>query len=510
LADICLGFEVHQPFRLRSDFYWTGRELRPLKRGELFDYYFDSAGNKEIFLKVAARSYHPALEIIQEVVDRFRGGSKEARFFFSLSGTFLEQCEAWDLELVERFRQLAATGRVEFLDQTFHHSLASLWPSLDEWLEQLQLHREAVRSLIGVEPRGLENTELLYNNRIARVAEELGYTHILTEGVERVLKGRSPNYLYQPAGCSRVRLLLRNYWLTDDFGFRFSARWWVEWPLTADKYAEWLAKTPGQYILLFADLETFGEHHWAETGILEFLRYLPERILEKEQLTMKTPGEIAAGHQPVGTLDVPEPEETISWADLERDTSSWLGNTLQWACYWGLRELEGLVKELEDPEVLTVWRHLQTSDHLYYIYTEGGGPGEVHNYFSHYGNPYDAAVTLMAALLDFKARLAEYGVLAKDPFELRSQPGGEVIGRARSLKGLVELLARAPVDALELHMERGDFERWVRESLRDDRLVVRIKGLEGLKGRELRRRLVATLRGRWRELVAHSRLWRVR
>ncbi len=257
---------------------------------------------------------------------------------------------------------------------------------------------------------------MLYNNAIAKTVESLGYKGIFTEGVEKILGEKSPNYIYSSKGTKKIRVLLRNYKLTDDIGFRFSARWWPEWPLTADKYAGWLASAPGQCINIFPDYETFGEHHWPETGIHSFLQHLPDEILKFDRLQMATPSEVIAKDNPVGEIDVPEAQGTVSWADLQRDQTGWLGNVMQWAYYSGLRRLEPLILEAEDPEWLRLWRDFQTSDHLYYMFTAGGGPGELHSYFSPYESPADAFAVAQTLLNDFEARLRLYISAANEPF----------------------------------------------------------------------------------------------
>jgi alpha-amylase len=361
-----------------------------------------------------------------------------------------------------------------------------------------------VKSLLGCAPRVLENTELLYNNSIAKIVENLGYKGIFTEGVEKILGGKSPNYLYTPKGCKNIRMLLRNYKLTDDIGFRFSSRWWSEWPLTADKYARWLAGTPGQCINIFPDYETFGEHHWPETGIHSFLRHLPEEILRWEHLNMATPSEVIERHQPVGEIDVPESEGTVSWADLERDSSGWLGNAMQWAYYTSLRRLEPLVREAEDEEFLKLWRYFQTSDHLYYMFTAGGGPGEVHSYFSPFQSPMDAFVAAQALLFDFENRLRLAILTANEPFLFCTNIGEENFTGAMSwsLKGFIKALQAVDVKAVEFHNRRGDFESWAKHSLKDEVLSRQLKEIRAskLKGEALRKEITSAAKSQFTKL----------
>jgi alpha-amylase len=344
VTDIVFVFEVHQPHRLRKNLFWENRVFRRAKKEELFNYYFDNEIDKEIFQRAAKKCYFPSNQILLDVIDAHKKNKKRAKFSFSISGVFLEQCEMFEPDLLESFRQLAKTGCVEFLNQTYYHSVASLYPEKEEFIAQVQLHRETIKNLLGYEPVIFENTELLYNNAIAKIIEDLGYKGIFTEGVEKILGEKSANYLYTPTGCEKIRLLLRNYKLTDDIGFRFSARWWSEWPLTADKYAHWLADTKGDCINIFPDYETFGEHHWPETGIHRFLSHLPGEILKWPHLRMVTPRELVERSLSAGEVDVPESGGTVSWADLERDSSGWLGNAMQWAYYTSLHRLEALIE----------------------------------------------------------------------------------------------------------------------------------------------------------------------
>jgi alpha-amylase len=377
LTDVVFVFEAHQPHRLKRNFFWENKIFKRVKKEELFDYYFDKAVNREVFERACKKCYFPSNQILLDLIDKYKRDKKQVKVSFSISGVFLEQCEMFNKDLLESFRQLAETNCVEFLSQTYYHSLASLYPARADFIEQVEMHQQAMKDLLNYVPNVFENTELLYNNAIAKTIEKLGYKGIFTEGVERILHEKSPNYLYNPKDCKMIKVLLRNYKLTDDIGFRFSARWWSEWPLTADKYASWLASTPGQCINIFPDYETFGEHHWPETGIHEFLGHLPREILKWWHLHMATPSEVIEKFASVGEIDVPELGGTVSWADLERDASCWLGNTMQWAYYTTVRKLEPPVKEMDDKEFLRIWRYFQTSDHLYYMFTAGGAPGEV-------------------------------------------------------------------------------------------------------------------------------------
>ncbi len=509
VTDVVFVFEVHQPHRIKKGFFWEDKIFKHVSKEEFFDYYFDDAANREVFERAGKKCYFPSNSILLETIDKYKHGKKEAKVSFSISGVFLEQCERYSKDLLETFKQLAETGRVEFLSQTYFHSLASLYPERTEFIEQVKLHRQMMRDLLGYVPQVFENTELLYNNAVAKAVEKLGYKGIYTEGVERILHGKSPNYLYTPKDSKKLKVFLRNYKLTDDIGFRFSARWWNEWPLTADKYASWLASTPGNCINIFPDYETFGEHHWPETGIHDFLKYLPGEILKWWNLHMATPSEVAEKYPSQGEIDVPELGGTVSWADLERDASCWLGNTMQWAYYTTLRRLEPLVKETEDKTFMKTWRYFQTSDHLYYMFTAGGTPGEVHSYFSPFGTPTDAFVTAQAAVLDFENRVRLAAVVADEPFLFYTGVGEKYYtGKmAWSLKGLITAVREASLKSLEFHGQRGDFEKWADESLRDRKLADQLKKitLANLKGEQLRKTIVNTLTKRFAQMSLQTR-----
>lgn len=509
MKDIVLVFEVHQPRRIRRDFLWENKLFKRLGKGAFLEHYFDTTVDKTIFRRTSEKCYFPSNRILLELIDKHKKEKKEVKISFSISGVFLEQCQTFNRDLLESFKQLAETGCVEFLNQTYYHSLSSLYPDKDEFIEQVKLHHQMTKDLLGYTPKVFENTELLYNNAVARTVEKLGFKAIFTEGVERLLHGKSPNHLYSPKGCSGMKILLRNYKLTDDIGFRFSARWWNEWPLTADKYASWLSETPGECIVIFPDYETFGEHHWPETGIHDFLNHLPNEILKWANLQMSTPSKVAEKYESAGEIDVPELGGTVSWADLERDASCWLGNTMQWAYYTSLRRLEPLVKETCDKEFLKTWRYFQTSDHLYYMFTAGGAPGEVHSYFSPFGTPTDAFVTAQAAILDFENRVRLTTVVADEPFLFYKGLGEEhFTGKiVWSLKGFTKILREINVRSMEFHNNRGDFEKWAKRSFRDKALAEQLKKarLSKTKGEVLRKRLSKVVKERYEEVSTQLR-----
>jgi alpha-amylase len=508
MTDIVLVFEVHQPHRLKRSVFWENKVFKRQKKEDLFNYYFDNPNDRDIFNRAARKCYFPSNQILLDLIDKYKRERRRVKVSFSISGVFLEQCEMFNEDLLDSFKQLAETGNVEFLEQTYYHSIASLYPEKDEFAEQVKLHHETIKSLLDYVPTVFENTELLYNNTIAGLVESLGYKGIYTEGVEKILHDKSPNYLYTPKGSKKIRVLLRNYKLTDDIGFRFSARWWSEYPLTAEKYARWLASTEGQCINIFPDYETFGEHHWPETGIHGFLRHLPEEIMKWGNLQMSTPSEVVSKYLPLCEIDVPESGGTVSWADLERDSSGWLGNTMQWAYYSSLRRLEPIVKEADDPEFLKLWRCFQTSDHLYYMFTAGGGPGEVHSYFSPYQSPMDAFAVAQALLLDFESRLRLATLTANEPFLFHTGSGKEYFTGVMSwsLKGFVKALQTVDVTSLEFHISRGDFSPWAKFSLQDKVLARQLGEVKAakLKGEPLRKALVTIAEKRFSQLIKQT------
>jgi len=483
MTEISFCFEVHQPLRLNKDFFWGNSPLKEVVP-DLWDFYFDDAENRRIFERVSDKCYLPANDVILECIREHENSDRAFKVAYSFSGVFLDQCRRYRPEVLDSFVGLVDTGHVEVLEQTYYHSLSSLYEDKQEFYEQVKMHREAVWDAFGARPATFENTELIYNDEIARMVEGMGYRAIFTEGVVA-----DPNFVYRPKGTG-LALLLRNYQLTDDIGFRFSARSWPEYPLTADKYAAWLACTPGQCINIFCDYETFGEHQWADTGIFEFLRRLPGEMLRYENLRFATPGEIAGKIAPKEELSV---VDYVSWADLERNTSCWLGNGLQHACFLYQKRLEAPVKESGDGDLLKIWRTFGLSDHLYYIFTHGGGPGEVHSYFSPYGIPYDAAVTYFSVLCDLHFRLKKQIRLADSPFRFavgKDRFTGRV---AWSLAGLKSAIEGADIDSLEYHSQNGDMTSWAETSLGDESLAKRLSELQDSRGERLRTELLAAV-----------------
>ena len=393
MKTICFYFQVHQPFRFRRYRFFDIGESH---------YYYDDYSNESIMKKVAGRCYLPANKLMLELIEKY---GERFRITYSITGIALDQFELYAPEVLESFRKLAATGQVEFLAETYSHSLVSLTDP-GEFRSQVTEHSHRIESLFGYRPKVFRNTELVYSDDIGAMVADMGYQGILTEGARHILGWKSPNYLYYNAVNPRLKVLLRNYKLSDDISFRFSNRGWSEWPLTAEKYVGWLKKLDKkeEIINLFMDYETFGEHQWAETGIFEFLRALPAEVLKHREFVFSTPSEVIENLQPVAAINVPHP---ISWADEERDLSAWLGNDMQNEAFSKFYALRELVKMTNDRELLTDWRYLQVSDHFYYMSTKFFSDGEVHTYFNPYESPYDAFINYMNVLSDFSYRVNE-------------------------------------------------------------------------------------------------------
>ncbi|EZQ01745.1 alpha-amylase [Candidatus Acidianus copahuensis] len=398
-----IGFEVHQPFRIRNDAYWN-----PRFKGNPLEKFFDITLNKEVFDRVKKKCYVPATNIILNSIEKGEYEGRDTKYFFSLSGTFLEQAERWGKEVLDLFKILASTKKVEFLAQTYYHSVTSLWEDKTEWREQIKDQIQAIKDYLGYSPKIFENTELLTNPTIIDEAEKMGFSGIMAEGKESILRGSSPNYVYKKKG-RKIAMFFRNYQLSDDLAFRFSMRSWNQFPLTADKYASWIKDSPGQMINIFVDYETFGEHHWPESGILDFLRWLPEE-LNKRGVRMFTPSDLIS--DAYYEIDV---NGTWSWADVNKDETSWLGNVMQWAYDEAVRRTEMISKELGG-EYLKAWKYFTTSDNYYYLFVGGGGPAEVHSYFSSYSTPVDAFINEFYAINSFLDEELNKLNIRNDPF----------------------------------------------------------------------------------------------
>lgn len=393
MPSICLYFQVHQPMRLnRFTVFNIGANH------DRSSEYFNDKLNQEIFEKVAKKCYLPTNKILLNLINKYDG---KFRVSFSLTGTFIEYCERYMPSVLDSFKALFATGAVDLLEETYFHSLSSLYDDLDEFEKQVYMHRQMIKRIFNYEPKIFRNTETIYDNRIARKIAELGYKGIITEGADKILGWRSPNFVYKPVNAN-IKVLMRNYKLSDDVGFRFSSRDWPEFPLTADKYANWMSNSYGDVINLFMDYETFGEHQWTETGIFEFLKHLPGEVFKHDTLDFATVREAVERYNPVGDIDAPS---AISWADEDRNVSTWLGNDMQIACFNELKNIGRKLKVTGNERLLKTWRRLQTSDHLYYCSTKGLADGAVHAYFSPYENPYEGFMNYMNILQDLKQRV---------------------------------------------------------------------------------------------------------
>src|SRR3989339_515187 len=394
MPSVCLYFQIHQPRRLkRYSFFDIGR---------IHDYE-DEDENRRILDRVAEKCYIPAGELLLSLIKKYGDAFRVA---FSLSGALIDQLEHFRPDILELFQRLAQTGSVEFLNETDAHSLSFLF-SLREFQEQVLRHRERTYRLFGQVGRTFRNTELIYNDSLAVAMEKMGYEEILAEGTESILAERSPNLVYRPPACKTIRLLLRNYKLSDDVAFRFADHHWQGYPLTAEKYAGLLHQSGGaeKVVNLFMDFETFGEHQWQETGILAFLKAFPGELLRYPDSRFQTPAEAAASHEPADVFACPN---VISWADEERDTTAWLGNSLQQDAAKTIYGLETAARLCDDEGLLAKWRMLQTSDHFYYMCTKWSADGDVHRYFNPYESPYAAYINYMNIVDDLSRMIGKH------------------------------------------------------------------------------------------------------
>ena len=387
---ICLYFQVHQPDRLRQyRFFDIGNDSN----------YCDEFTNKVIMRRVAQKCYLPVNALL---VDLIRRNGKKFKVAFSISGVAIDQFKRFAPEVIDSFKALADTGCVDFLAETYAHSLASV-ANEAEFKQQVKDHSKLIEATFGVKPVTFRNTELIYSDAIGATVASMGYTTMLTEGAKHILGWKSPNFVYTNAINPRLRLLLKNSAMSDDIAFRFSDKNWNGWPLTAEKYASWVeaALQNDDTLNLFMDYETFGEHQQAESGIFDFLKALPAALLAKG-FSFNTPAEVAKMHQPVAPLHVPDP---ISWADEERDLSAWLGNELQNEAFHKVYAIGAKVKRTKDEELIKTYRMLQESDHFYYMCTKFFSDGAVHSYFNPYDTPYEAFINYMNVLSDFELRV---------------------------------------------------------------------------------------------------------
>jgi alpha-amylase len=397
MPSVCLYFQVHQPLRVKR--------YRVFDVGYNHDYFDDRSdtnlNNKKVLEKVCQKSYIPATELILALLKKY----PTLKVAYSFSGIVLEQMSEFSPEVVSLFKKIVATGRVEILSETYYHSLAFFY-SRAEFESQVALHKEKIAKLFGYKPQVFRNTELAYCNDLVQWADKAGYKGILAEGWDSFLGWRSPNFVYKPVGTKKIKLLLKNYKLSDDIAFRFSEKSWREWPLTADKFASWVTSHNGngQVINLFMDYETFGEHQWKEHGIFNFLESLPGEILKHPDNNFVTPTEATQKYEAIDEVDVPY---IVTWADSERDLSAWNGNHIQRSAINSIYSLEKRILSGGNQKIIDDWRRLQTSDHFYYMCTKWFSDGDVHKYFNPYDSPYDAFISYMNAVTDLKLRLKE-------------------------------------------------------------------------------------------------------
>ena len=432
---ICFYFQIHQPFRLkRYRFFDIGND----------HYYYDDFANDDIITRIAQRSYIPAAETLLRMIEESNG---KFRCAISISGVALEQCERYVPEFVDLLKKLADTGKVEFLAETYAHSLSSL-TDYDEFINQVKVHNEKLHEMFGVKPKVLRNTELIYCDEMAPVIASMGYKGVITEGAKHILGWKSPNYIYSAASAPKLKLLLKNDKLSDDIAFRFSNTEWDAYPLTADKYIDWIASTPAeeQIVNLFMNLETFGGMQSRETGIFQFLEALP-RFAAERGIDFLTPSDAIAKLKPVGDLSVLHP---ISWADEARDTSAWLGNKLQNEAFNKLYSVAERVRLCDDRRLKQDWYYLQASDHLFYMSTKNLADGVVHSHFSPYETPFQAFTNYMNVLSDFIVRVEE-----QYPLSIENEELNALLTTIRNQAQEIELLNKE-VASMRNNIERMD------------------------------------------------------
>lgn len=445
---ICFYFQIHQPFRLkRYRFFDIGND----------HYYYDDFANDEIVSRIAQRSYIPAAETLLRMIESGGGKFKCA---ISVSGTALEQFEQYVPELIDLFKKLANTGCVEFLSETYAHSLSSLVDP-DEFANQVKVHDEKIKELFGQTPTVLRNTELIYSDDIASQIHAMGYKGVITESARHILGWKSPNYVYSAASAPSLKILLKNDKLSDDISERFSNTAWDEYPLTADKYIDWIASTPAeeQFVNLFMNLEVIGDFQPRETGIFQFLEALP-RFAEERGIEFQTPSEIIGKMKAVDMLSVVHP---ISWADEARDTSAWLGNRLQNEAFEKLYSVSERVRLCEDRRLKQDWYYLQASDHFFYMSTKNLRDGSVHSQFSPYDTPFEAFTNYMNVLADFIVRVEEQYPMSIDNEELSS-----LLTTIRNQEREIEVLNKE-AESMRKNIEHFNEEHLLREKLEADK-----------------------------------------
>jgi alpha-amylase len=416
MRSVCFIFQVHQPYRYRKyRFFDIGKD----------DYYYDDYANETILRKIADKSYLPANKVMLEQIKKHKGKFK---ITFSMSGIVLDQFKMYCPDVLSSFQELAATGQVEFLAETYPNSMVSL---VDEKMfsEQIKVHHDLIQNTFGLKPKVLKNSELIYSDEIGEMAYRMGFDGMITEGAKHILGWKSPNFLYCNTLNPRLKLLMRHFRFSDDISFRFSNSSWSEYPLTADKFAGWVKNLPKEeeIINVFINYETFGQMQPKSSGIFEFFRYLPEKMLKPGGLEFATPSEVIRKHQPVSAIHVPH---AISWADEERDLSAWLGNELQKEAFDKLYKLKDRMKLCKDERMWKDWNYLQSIDHFYYMCTKFFSDGEVHKSFNPYGNPYEAFINYMNVMTDFSFRLNN--LIPKNAVEQENQKIKQAVAESSS------------------------------------------------------------------------------
>ncbi|MBO3757826.1 MAG: alpha-amylase [Thermoproteota archaeon] len=494
---------MHQPRRIRKDFRsWKANKVSP---SEVFEAFFDSKLDKEIFERVYSKCYFPATKIIHDVISEFSNKEKPFKVCYSFSGVFLEQLQKLHPELLDIITEMVKTNHVELLSQTYYHSLASIYVNdLSEFRYQVEEHKKTIKKLFGYETKIFENTELIYNNLIAREVASLGFDGIITEGADRILNGKSPHFLYVSSKAN-IKVLLRDYRLSDDIAFRFSNKQWSEYPLTASKYVQWVSNIPDPFVLVFVDYETFGEHHWPDSGIHKFLQELPYYIDQKNNIIPSLPREIVSKVPPSGEIDVDENRDTISWADVSRDLSAWLGNEMQKTIFNEVYAEHELKHVIEGP-LTKLWRYLQISDNYYYMYTGYGGPAEVHRYFSGpLGLPEDVYFAFSNVVFKFKElvkketlkkekirKILLLGLNNEKEFRFSLNRDVELGVAARGYLDFLDALNRVSAISLEYHTYNSDLEKWFSSCLNDEETAKKISNLrkKKIRGERLRKELI--------------------
>jgi alpha-amylase len=484
MKSICFYFQVHQPQRLRT--------YRFFDIGEKHNY-FDDYNNETIMRKVAEKNYLPMNALLLDLIKEYGSAFKVS---FSISGTALDQFEAYGPDVLESFKKLAETGNVEFLAETYAHSLSAL-KSKEEFTSQVHAQAQKIEKLFGQKPTTFRNTELIYSDAIGAMVAEMGYKVMLTEGAKHVLGWRSPDFMYANAINPKLKLLLKNFRLSDDIAFRFSQQSWSEWPMTTEKFVNWLNQLdPKEEVVnLFMDYETFGEHQWAETGIFDFMRALPGRVFSDSDYVFATPSELGERLQPVSSIHVPHP---ISWADEERDLTAWLGNELQDEAFDKLYALEPLVEKSNNPDIKRDWLYLQTSDHFYYMCTKWFSDGDVHKYFNPYGTPYEAFINYMNVLSDFIIRLEKETGSTKEDYKNMKGTFDDLMDQAEEfIKKKVDQTKKSTKKILkdkDLNFEsiKNMSDAAIKKLLKDIDIEELTGALEGA-GKEIREKIIPNL-----------------